>query len=61
MEHLVTTGALDGKRSVGRQREKMQDNLCKWTGITRTTDLIRASSDRGEWQDLIANAVQQGT
>ena len=27
MEHLVTTGALDGKRSVGRQREKMQENL----------------------------------
>ena len=30
MERLVTTGIIDGKRSRGKQREKMLDNMTSW-------------------------------
>ena len=30
MEHLVTTGKIDVKRSRGRQREKMLDSMTSW-------------------------------
>ncbi|GFO13440.1 hypothetical protein PoB_003994500 [Plakobranchus ocellatus] len=31
-EHLVTTGKFEGKRSRGRQREKIMDGLATWLG-----------------------------
>ena len=30
LEHLVTTGKIDGKRSRGRQREKILDSMTVW-------------------------------
>ncbi|GFO45100.1 hypothetical protein PoB_007160500 [Plakobranchus ocellatus] len=32
LEHLVTTGKFEGKRSRGRQREKIMDRLATWLG-----------------------------
>ncbi|GFO12559.1 hypothetical protein PoB_003906400 [Plakobranchus ocellatus] len=32
LEHLVTTGKFEGKRSRGRQREKIMDGLATWLG-----------------------------
>ena len=37
LKHLVTTGRIEGKRSRGKQLEKMLDGLAKWLHIT---DLI---------------------
>ena len=32
LEHLITTGMMEGKRSRGKQREKMTDGLVNWLG-----------------------------
>ena len=32
LEHLITTGMMEGKRSRGKQREKMTDGLANWLG-----------------------------
>ena len=32
LEHLITTGMIEGKRSRGKQREKMTDGLVNWLG-----------------------------
>ena len=33
LEHLVATGMIEGKRSRGKQREKMLDGLTKWLKV----------------------------
>ncbi|GFO34573.1 endonuclease-reverse transcriptase [Plakobranchus ocellatus] len=38
LEHLVTTGNLEGKRSRGGQREKITDGLATWLGPGRVTE-----------------------
>ena len=32
LEHLLTTGTIEGKRSRGRQRIKIQDGIAAWLG-----------------------------
>ncbi|GFO42155.1 hypothetical protein PoB_006866000 [Plakobranchus ocellatus] len=44
----------EGKRSRGRQREKIMDGLATWLGPGKV-------SDRDLWRDMIANAYKQGT
>ena len=61
LEHLATTGKLDGRRARGRQREKIMDSVTSWIGKKCVKELIRAASDRDDWRDMIANAVRQGT
>ena len=55
LEHLVTTG----KRSRGKQREKMLDGLTKWLNVGRMTDALKAKSDRDAWKVVIAYAKEQ--
>ncbi|GFO38324.1 eukaryotic translation initiation factor 3 subunit f [Plakobranchus ocellatus] len=55
LEHLVTTGKYEGKRSRGRQREKIMD------GPGKVSDILAAVKDRDLWRDMIANAYKQGT
>ncbi|GFO15375.1 hypothetical protein PoB_004188000 [Plakobranchus ocellatus] len=55
LEHLVTTGKFEGKRSRGRQREKIMD------GPGKVSDILAAVKDRDLWRDMIANAYKQGT
>ena len=43
LEHFLTTGELDRKRSKGRQREKMLDSLKSWLGAGRVTDMMSAA------------------
>ncbi|GFO05216.1 hypothetical protein PoB_003172100 [Plakobranchus ocellatus] len=38
LEHLVTTGKFEGKRSRGRQREKIMDGLATWLGPGKVSD-----------------------
>ena len=61
MEHLVTTGMLEGKRSAGRQREKMADGMARWLGKTKVVELLKATRERDSWRGMIANAVKHGT
>ena len=61
LEHLITTGMMEGKRSRGKQREKMTDGLVKWLGAGKVVEILKASRDRGIWKDMIANAIKHGT
>ncbi|GFN83762.1 craniofacial development protein 2-like protein [Plakobranchus ocellatus] len=61
LEHLVTTGKFEGKRSRGRQREKIMDGLATWLGQGKVSDILAAVKDRDLWRDMIANAYKQGT
>ena len=45
-EHLVTTGIIEGKRSRGKQREKMLDGLTKWRKVRRVTEALKATRDK---------------
>ncbi|GFO21283.1 endonuclease-reverse transcriptase [Plakobranchus ocellatus] len=55
LENLVTTGMLEGKRSRGKQREKLIEGLTDWLKAGKSLEAIEAT------KDLIANAVKQGT
>ncbi|GFO43789.1 hypothetical protein PoB_007029400 [Plakobranchus ocellatus] len=53
----VKKGKFEGKRSRGRQREKIMDGLATWLGTGKVLDTLAAVKDR----DIIANAYKQGT
>ena len=61
LEHLITTGMMEGKRSRGKQREKMTDGLTNLLGSGKVVEILKATRDRGIWKDMIANAIKQGT
>ncbi|GFO20431.1 hypothetical protein PoB_004693600 [Plakobranchus ocellatus] len=61
LEHLVTTGKFEGKRSRGRQREKIMDELATWLGSGKVLDTLTAVKERDLWRDMIANVYKQGT
>ncbi|GFO35670.1 hypothetical protein PoB_006217500 [Plakobranchus ocellatus] len=61
LEHLVTTGKLEGKRGRERQREKITDRLATWLGPGRVIEALTTVKDRDLWRDMIANAYKQGT
>ncbi|GFO35233.1 endonuclease-reverse transcriptase [Plakobranchus ocellatus] len=61
LENLVTTGMLEGKRSRGKQREKLIESLADWLKAGKSLEAIEATKDRKKWRTMIANAVKQGT
>ena len=61
LEHLITTGMMEGKRSRGKQREKMTDRLVNWLGAGKVVEILKATTDREVWKDMIANAIKHGT
>ena len=61
LEHLITTGMMEGKRSKGKQREKMTDGLANWLGAGKVVEILKATRDHGIWKDMIANAIKNGT
>ncbi|GFO32491.1 endonuclease-reverse transcriptase [Plakobranchus ocellatus] len=61
LEYLVTTGKFEGKRSRGRQREKIMDGLATWLGPGKVSDILAAVKDRDLWRDMITNVYKQGT
>ncbi|GFO41452.1 hypothetical protein PoB_006795700 [Plakobranchus ocellatus] len=61
LENLVTTGMLEGKRSRGKQREKLIEGLADWLKAGKSLEAIEATKDRKKWRTMIANAVKQGT
>ncbi|GFS08247.1 hypothetical protein ElyMa_006589900 [Elysia marginata] len=61
LEHLITTGKLDGKRGRGKQREKMMDGLKRWLGSGSSTETMTAMGHRELWRNMIADASKHGT
>ncbi|GFR73120.1 hypothetical protein ElyMa_003858500 [Elysia marginata] len=61
LEHLITTGKLDGKRGRGKQREKMMDGLKRWLGSGSSTETMTAIGHRELWRNMIADASKHGT
>jgi len=58
LENLVVTGRIDGRRARGRQRLKYLNSLCdSLKDKVSPTQLIRASEDKGLWQRMVANVV----
>jgi len=50
-EHLATTGKIEGKRSIWRQRIKIIDALSAWCGMN-ATELLRTTNDRAVWRAM---------
>ena len=44
LEHLVTTGMIEGKRSKGK------DRLTKWLKVGKVTKVLKARRDRDGWK-----------
>ena len=60
LEHLVTTGMVERKRSRGKRREKMFDRLTKWLKVGRMTEAVKATRDRDAGKVMIAYAKDHG-
>jgi hypothetical protein len=60
MEHLITTGKIEGKKGRGRPREKLLDGLAKWMS-TEPLAVIKKVRSRACWRAMIADAVRHGT
>ena len=56
LEHFLTTGKIEGKRSRGRKRiKKIQDGIAAWLGRS-TADMFVDARDRKKWNVMIAYA-----
>ena len=42
LEHLMTTGIVEGKHSRGKQQEKILDGLPKWHQAERVTEELKS-------------------
>ena len=58
LEHLLTTGKIEGKRSRGRQRIKTQDGIAAWLGRS-TAEMFVDARDREKWKVMIAYACNR--
>ena len=58
LEHLLTTGKNEGKRSRGRQRIKIQDGIAAWLGRS-TAEMFVDARDRKKWEVMIAYACNR--
>ena len=47
LEHLLTTGKIEGKRSRGRQRIKIQDGIAAWLGRSTAEMFVDANAKSG--------------
>ena len=54
-------GSYGGKRSRGKQREKLLDGLKKSLKLGRVTGALKASRDRDTWKVMITYAKEHGT
>jgi len=60
LEHLMTTGKFEGRKSRGRPREKIVDSMARWIGV-EPVRMLRVVEDRERWRAMVANASRQGT
>ena len=57
-EHIITTGMIAGKRSRGKQREKMLDGQTNWPSEGIVTETLKAMRDRDAGRVMIAYAKE---
>ena len=53
LEHLVTTGIIEGKCSRGKKHKKMLGGLTKWLKVGRVTEELKATRVRDEQKVII--------
>ena len=58
LEHLLTTGKIEGKRSRGRQTRQIQDGIAAWLGRS-TAEMFVDARDRKTWKVMIAYACNR--
>ena len=58
LEHLLTTGNVEEKRSRGRQRIKIQDGIAAWLGRS-TAEMFVDARDRKKWNVVISYACDR--
>ena len=58
LEHLLTTGKIEGKRSRGRQRIEMQDGIAAWLERS-TAEMFVDARDREKWKVMITYACNR--
>ena len=60
LEHVLTTGKIEGKRSRGRQRIKIQDGIAAWLGRSTAEMFVFVDArDRKKWKVMIAYACNR--
>ena len=52
---------MEGKRSRGKQREKVTDGLANWLVAGKVVEILKATRDRGIRKDMIANNIKHDT
>ena len=60
MEHLVTTGEMDGTHSSGRPRERGTEGMVQWKNIGRDAEMLKITKETQGWRDMIAHAARHG-
>ena len=58
LEHLLTTGKIEGKRSRGRRRIKIQDGIAAWLGRS-TAEMFVDARYLKKWKVMIAYACNR--
>ena len=58
LQHLLATGKIEGKRSRGRQRIKIQDGIAAWLGRS-TAEMFVDARDHEKWKVMIAYACNR--
>ena len=53
LEHVLTTGKIEGKRSRGRQRIKIQDGIAAWLGRSTAEMFVDARDGKVEGHDRL--------
>ena len=63
LEHLASTGMIEGKCSTRKQREKMLDGLIitKWLKVERVTEAMKATWDRDAWKVMMAYSIEHSS
>ena len=61
LEHHVTTGMTERKRSRRKMREKMLGELTRWFDVGRVTEAPKATRNRDAGKVMIDYAKEHGT
>ena len=51
----ILQGTLKGKRRLGRQKKRLEDNIEEWTGMEFASS-TRAAENRTRWKEIVANS-----
>ena len=61
LDHIMTTGIIDGKRSRGRRRERILDSMIVWLQRDKPIQMISCTWNNERWRFMVANAMKHGT